>query len=40
MEGSIRLSVEQRKALLKVYRGSGEARASRRAHIVLLLAEG
>jgi putative transposase len=40
MEGSIRLSVEQRKTLLKVYRGGGEARAARRAHIVLLLAEG
>ena len=29
MDGSIRLSEEQRKALLKVYRGNGEARAAR-----------
>jgi putative transposase len=40
MEGSIRLSAEQRKGLLKVYRGSEDAKAARKAHIVLLLADG
>ncbi|MGB8683595.1 MAG: IS630 family transposase [Candidatus Binatus sp.] len=37
MDGSIRLSLRERKACLKVYRS---ARAARRALIVLLLAEG
>lgn len=37
MDGSIRLSVQERKALLKVYR---EARVSRRALVLLLLADG
>ena len=40
MDGSICLSFEQRKNLLKAYRSGNNARAARRAHIVLLLAEG
>ena len=40
MDASIRLSEEQRKELLTAYRYGKDARVSRRAHIVLLLAEG
>lgn len=40
MDGSIRLSAEERKALLQVYRSGGEARCARRAHILLLLDDG
>jgi putative transposase len=40
MDGSIRLSPEQRNALLRLYRTGKDARASRRAHIVLLLSDG
>src|ERR1700722_6637151 len=40
MEGSIHLSMAQRKTLLRVYRSSGDSRTARRAHIVLLLADG
>jgi putative transposase len=37
MEGSIRLSASERKAVLSVYRGAGDARVTRRAHVLLLL---
>lgn len=40
MDGIIQLSDAQRKVVLKVYRGSGDARTSRRGHVLLLLAEG
>jgi putative transposase len=40
MEGSIRLTAGERKRALQVYRGAGDARMARRAHIVLLLADG
>jgi|ERR1700683_49928 putative transposase len=40
MDGSIRLSVEERKALLRMYRAGQDVRTSRRAHIVLLLDDG
>lgn len=40
MEGSIEVSAEQRKVLLAAYRYGKDARTARRAHIVLLLAEG
>jgi putative transposase len=40
MEGSIRLTAMERKTALQVYRGAGDARLARRAHIVLLLADG
>jgi putative transposase len=40
MEGSIRLTAGERKRALQVYRGAGDARMSRRAHILLLLADG
>jgi transposase len=40
MDGSIVLSREQRKALLRLLRFGGDVRVSRRAHIVLLLADG
>jgi transposase len=39
MDGSIRLTAEERKALLHQYR-AGPAKPGRRAHIVLLLADG
>jgi len=39
MDGSIRLSGEERKALLQQYR-TGPAKQSRRAHIILLLDDG
>lgn len=37
MEGSIRLSASERKTVLSVYRGAGDARVARRAHVLLLL---
>jgi putative transposase len=40
MDGSICLSPEQRKALLRLYRAGHDGRISRRAHIVLLLSDG
>lgn len=40
MEGSIRLTVKQRKTTLRIYRGGGNARVARRAHILLLLDRG
>lgn len=40
MEGSIALSVEQRKLLLTLLRSVTDVRMSRRAHVVLLLADG
>ena len=40
MEGSIRLTVEERKTLLKVYRAGRAGRAVHRARVILLLAEG
>jgi len=40
MEGSIQLSAEQRKTLLRMYRNGQDARTARRAQIVLLLSDG
>jgi transposase len=40
MEGSITLSAEQRKTLLHFLRYANDVRLSRRAHVVLLLADG
>lgn len=40
MDGSISLTVEERKVLLQVYRSGTDVRAARRAHVVLLRAEG
>jgi transposase len=40
MDGSIELSAEQRKVLLAAYRCGKDARVARRAHIVLLAADG
>lgn len=40
MDGSLELSAVDRKALLAVYRSPGEARTARRAHVLLLLADG
>ena len=40
MGGSIRLTAEERKALLRAYRHGGDARAARRAQVILLLADG
>lgn len=40
MEGSIQLTAEERKIALKIYRGSGDARLARKAHILLLLDQG
>jgi hypothetical protein len=40
MDGSIELSTYQRKVLLAAYRWGKDVRAARRAHIVLLVAEG
>lgn len=37
MEGSIRLSASERKAVLSIYRGGADARVARRAHVLLLL---
>lgn len=39
MDGSIRLTEEQRKVLLAIYR-SGDGRVARRAHVLLLLDDG
>jgi len=40
MDGNIHLSAEQRKTLLRFFRCGDDVRLSRRAHIVLLLADG
>lgn len=40
MDGIIRLSSAQRKVVLKVYRGAGDARVARRCHVLLLLCQG
>src|SRR5262245_56283236 len=40
MDGSIQLSPHQRKALLRLYRSGNDTATSRRAHIILLLADG
>ena len=40
MDGSIRLTAAERKMLLKAYRSGEDAQRSRRAHVILLLAEG
>lgn len=40
MDGSIRLAAKERKMVLSIYRGNGEARAARRAHVLLLLERG
>ena len=40
MEGSIGLSQEERKALLRMVRNGGSVRVARRGHIILLLADG
>lgn len=40
MDGSISLTVAERKVLLKAYRSGTDARAARRAHVVLLRANG
>jgi transposase len=39
MDGSIRLTTEERKALLEAYR-TGDSRVARRAHVLLLLDDG
>ena len=40
MDGSIQLSADDRKILLKAYRGRGSADVARRAHVLLLLGAG
>jgi hypothetical protein len=40
MDGSISLTVEERRVLLKLYRAGPDVRAARRAHVVLLGADG
>lgn len=40
MQGSIRLTAAQRKTALRIYRGSGDARRARKAHVLLLLDRG
>lgn len=40
MEGSIRLDEPQRKVLLSIYRAGQDVHAARRAHVILLLADG
>ena len=40
MDGSVQLSATDRKRLLEAYRGSGSAGIARRAHVVLLMADG
>lgn len=40
MEGSIRLTEEERKVLLRAYRSGSDARVARRAHVLLLRATG
>lgn len=39
MDGMIKLSDAERKVVLKVYRGSGDAKVARRGHVLLLLDE-
>jgi transposase len=40
MEGSIQLTPVERKTVLSIYRGGGDARVARRAHVLLLLHHG
>src|SRR5688572_10000540 len=40
MDGSIRLTQEQRKALLAAYRAGSDAARARRVHVLLLLDDG
>lgn len=40
MDGSIKLSPKDRKSLLALYRNAKSARVSRRAHVILLVADG
>jgi hypothetical protein len=40
MDDGIRLSVSERKELLSAYRCGEDAKTARRAHLVLLAAEG
>ena len=40
MDGSIRLTPDQRKALLSIYRSNEGWRVTRRAHVILLLDDG
>lgn len=40
MDGSIRLTAQERKTALSIYRGGGDARVARRAQILLLLGDG
>lgn len=40
MDGSIQLTAQERKTLLQTYRAGSSARAARRAHVVLLRADG
>lgn len=40
MDGSIRLTAQERKMLLQAYRSGADTRIARRAHVVLLRAEG
>lgn len=40
MDGSIQLTAQERKMLLQAYRSGHDARVARRAHVVLLKAEG
>lgn len=40
IDASILLSANGRKMLLQVYRGNGDARTRRRAHVLLLLEKG
>ena len=40
MEGSIKLSSPEHKIALGIYRGGGDARVARRAHVLLLLNAG
>ncbi len=40
MDGSIRMTAAERKTALSIYRGGGDARVARRAHLLLLLDDG
>jgi transposase len=40
MDGSIRMTAAERKTALSIYRGGGDARVARRAHVLLLLDDG
>lgn len=40
MDGIIQLSERERKTVLQVYRGTGDARTARRCHVLLLLSAG